>query len=151
MFVEGFGLTIGVLLACAQWRSVMRDWSARSGRPLERAIAGILAVVVVVFDGSVRAEDAPRVGLKIPLTAELRKQHRVAEDVKSAVTPRLQVYHHDKATRRLDLQSPVTLALVATTFLDPNAAAIWVLSLCWPYTGQDACASSLCQPPPWTM
>jgi hypothetical protein len=55
------------------------------GRPLERAIAGILAVVVVVFDGSVRAEDGPRVGLEIPLAAELRKQHRVAEEVKSAL------------------------------------------------------------------
>jgi PDZ domain len=69
-----------------QWRSVMRDWSARSRTPIGLAIAGILAVVLVVFAGSVRAQDAPRVGLKIrTLTAELRKQHKVAEDVKGAL------------------------------------------------------------------
>jgi serine protease Do len=64
----------------------MRDRSARSRTPIGQAIAGILAVVLVVFAGTVRAQDAPRVGLKIrTLTAELRKQHKLAEDVKGAL------------------------------------------------------------------
>ena len=53
---------------------------------MARAIAGILAVVVVAFAGSVEAQDSPRIGLKIrTLTPQLRKQHKFSEDVKGAL------------------------------------------------------------------
>jgi len=64
----------------------MRDRSVRSRRPVARAIAAFLAVVVLVFAGSVQAQESPRIGVKIrTLTAELRKQHQLAEDVKGAL------------------------------------------------------------------
>jgi S1-C subfamily serine protease len=64
----------------------MRDQSVGSGRPIVGAIASLLAVIVLVFAGSVRAQDSPRVGVKIhTLTAELRKQHNFSEDVKGAL------------------------------------------------------------------
>jgi serine protease Do len=53
---------------------------------MARMIAGILAIVVVTFAGSLGAQDSPRIGLKIrTLTAELRKQHKLSEDVKGAL------------------------------------------------------------------
>jgi len=53
---------------------------------MARAIAGTLAVVVIAFASSVGAQDSPRIGLKIrTLTAELRKQHNLSEDVKGAL------------------------------------------------------------------
>ena len=55
-------------------------------RPFARAIASFLAVVMLIFSGSVRAQDSPRIGVKIrTLTIELRKQHKLAEDVKGAL------------------------------------------------------------------
>ena len=45
-----------------------------------------IAIVVVFLAGSVRAQDSPRIGLKIrTLTAELRKQHNLPGDVKGAL------------------------------------------------------------------
>ena len=53
---------------------------------IARAIASLLAIVVLVFAGSARAQDSPRIGLKIrTLTAELRKQHNLPGDVKGAL------------------------------------------------------------------
>jgi serine protease Do len=53
---------------------------------IARAITSILAVVVLIVAGSVQAQDSPRIGLKIrTLTAELRKQHNLPEDVKGAL------------------------------------------------------------------
>jgi S1-C subfamily serine protease len=50
------------------------------------AIASLVAIVVLVFAGSVRAQDSPRVGLKIrTLTVELRKQHNLPDDAKGAL------------------------------------------------------------------
>jgi hypothetical protein len=64
----------------------MRGWSLRLRRPIARAIASLLAIVVLVFAGSVRAQDPPRIGLTIrTVTAELRKQHNLSEDVKGAL------------------------------------------------------------------
>jgi S1-C subfamily serine protease len=64
----------------------MDDRNVRMRRTMARAIAGILAVVVVAFAGFVGAQDSPRIGLKIrTLTAELRKQHKLSEDVKGAL------------------------------------------------------------------
>src|SRR5262245_50309600 len=59
----------------------------RSVRPrIARAIAGLVAVAVLVFAGAVRAQESPRIGLKIrSVTAELRKEHKLAEDVKGAL------------------------------------------------------------------
>ena len=64
----------------------MRARSVRSRRVIAGTIASLLAVVVLVFAGSVRAQDSPRIGLKIrTLTAELRKQHNLPSDVKGAL------------------------------------------------------------------
>ena len=64
----------------------MPERSVRSRSQIARAIASILAVVVLVSAGSVQAQDSPRIGLKIrTLTAELRKQHNLPEDVKKGV------------------------------------------------------------------
>ena len=64
----------------------MRDWSVRSRALIVRAIASLLAVVVLIFAGSVRAQDPPRIGLTIrTVTAELRKQHNLSEVVKGAL------------------------------------------------------------------
>jgi serine protease Do len=51
-----------------------------------RAIASILALVVLVFAVSVGAQDSPRVGLKIrTLTTELRKQNNLPEATKGVL------------------------------------------------------------------
>jgi S1-C subfamily serine protease len=64
----------------------MNVHSVRSRKMIARAISSILAVVVLIFAGSVRAQDSPRIGLKIrTLTAELRKQHNLPGDVKGAL------------------------------------------------------------------
>src|SRR5712671_1962838 len=57
-----------------------------------RLVIAVLAIVVLPAGGYVRAQDAPQIGLKIrTLTVELRKQHKLPEDVKgalvTAVTP----------------------------------------------------------------
>ena len=64
----------------------MFERSMRSSTPIARVVASLLAVLVLLFAGSVRAQDSPRVGVKIrTLTAELRKQHKLSEDVKGAL------------------------------------------------------------------
>ena len=64
----------------------MNVHSVRSRKMIARAIASLIAIVVVVFAGSVRAQDSPRIGLKIrTLTTELRKQHNLPGDVKGAL------------------------------------------------------------------
>ena len=61
----------------------MFERSVRSGSQIARVVASLLAVLMLLFAGSVRAQDSPRVGVKIrTLTAELRKQHKLAKDVK---------------------------------------------------------------------
>ena len=57
-----------------------------------RPITVLLALFVLFACGSARAQDSPRIGVKIrTLTLELRKQHKIAGDVKgalvTAVTP----------------------------------------------------------------
>src|SRR6266576_3873031 len=67
-------------------RRGMNEHSVRSRRMIAGAIASLLAIVVVVFAGSVRAQDSPRIGLKVrTLTAELRKQHNLPGDLKGAL------------------------------------------------------------------
>jgi S1-C subfamily serine protease len=64
----------------------MCDHSVRSRGPFARVIVSVLAIVVLLFAGSVQAQDSPRVGVKIrTLTAELRKQRKLPEDVKGAL------------------------------------------------------------------
>jgi S1-C subfamily serine protease len=65
---------------------VMRDRSVKLRALIVQAIAGVLAVVVLVFAVSVGAQDSPRIGLKIrTLTAELRKQNNLPEATKGAL------------------------------------------------------------------
>ena len=57
-----------------------------------RPITVLLVLFVLFACGSARAQDSPRIGVKIrTLTLELRKQHKIAGDVKgalvTAVTP----------------------------------------------------------------
>src|SRR5262245_20165994 len=69
-----------------RWRSVMRDYDARSRNVIAATVAGLLAMVVIVFGGSVEAQDSPRIGIKVrTLSAELRKQHNLGADVKGAL------------------------------------------------------------------
>ena len=64
----------------------MRDQGVGSRSPFARVAASLLAVVVLVFAGSVQAQDSPRIGMKIrTLTIELRKQQKLSEDVKGAL------------------------------------------------------------------
>ena len=64
----------------------MCDHSARSRSPFARVIVSVLAIVVLLFAGSVQAQDSPRIGMKVrTLTAELRKQNKLPEDVKGAL------------------------------------------------------------------
>jgi S1-C subfamily serine protease len=64
----------------------MRERSVRSRRAIAGSIASLLTIVVLVVSGSVRAQDSPRIGLKVrTLTAELRKQHKLPDDVKGAL------------------------------------------------------------------
>jgi S1-C subfamily serine protease len=64
----------------------MRERSVRSGIQIAGTIASLLAIVVLVVASSVRAQDSPRIGLKVrTLTAELRKQHKIPDDVKGAL------------------------------------------------------------------
>ena len=59
--------------------------SVRSRKAIAGAIASI-AIVVLAFAASVRAQDPPRIGLTLgTVTAELRKQHNLSEDVKGAL------------------------------------------------------------------
>jgi S1-C subfamily serine protease len=64
----------------------MRKERKGSRRLIARAIASILASVMLLFSGSILAQDSPRIGLKIrTLTTELRKQHNLPMDVKGAL------------------------------------------------------------------
>ena len=64
----------------------MRERNMKSRRSIVRAIASVLAGVVVVFALSVEAQDSPRIGLKIrTLTVELRKQNNLPEATKGAL------------------------------------------------------------------
>ena len=64
----------------------MAERSVRSRMQIARVAASLLAVLVLLFAGSVWAQDSPRVGVKIrTLTAELRKQHKLPEDTKGAL------------------------------------------------------------------
>jgi serine protease Do len=64
----------------------MREQSIMCRGGIARAIASLLALVVLVVAGSARAQDSPRIGLKIrTLSAELRKQHKLPEDMKGAL------------------------------------------------------------------
>jgi S1-C subfamily serine protease len=65
---------------------MVRDQDVRSRRAIAGAIASLLAIVVLVIAGSVRAQDPPRIGLKIrTLTIDLRKQHTLPDDVKGVL------------------------------------------------------------------
>ena len=65
---------------------MVRDQGVRSRRGIAGAIASLLAIVVLVIPGSVRAQDSPRIGLKIrTLTIDLRKQHKLPDDVKGVL------------------------------------------------------------------
>jgi S1-C subfamily serine protease len=65
---------------------MVRDQGVRSRRAIAGAIASLLAIVVLVIAGSVRAQDSPRIGLKIrTLTIDLRKQHKLPDDVKGVL------------------------------------------------------------------
>jgi S1-C subfamily serine protease len=64
----------------------MRDQGVRSRSPFARVTASLLAIVVLLFAGSVQAQDSSRIGMKIrTVTAELRKQHKLPQDVKGAL------------------------------------------------------------------
>jgi len=64
----------------------MRDRNVKSRTLIVRAIASVVAVIVLVFAVSAGAQDSPRVGLKIrTLTAELRKQKNLPEATKGAL------------------------------------------------------------------
>jgi serine protease Do len=64
----------------------MRNRNVRSRTLIVGAIASFLAVVVVAFSGLAAAQDSPRIGLKVrTLSAELRKQHNLGEEVKGAL------------------------------------------------------------------
>src|SRR5262249_28087808 len=67
-------------------RMVMHDRKVKSRTLVVRAIGSVLVVAVLVFVVSARAQDSPRIGLKIrTLTAELRKQHNLPESTKGAL------------------------------------------------------------------
>jgi S1-C subfamily serine protease len=64
----------------------MCDHSVRSRSSFARATVNVLAIVVLLFAGSVQAQDSPRIGVKVrTLTVELRKQHKLPEDAKGAL------------------------------------------------------------------
>ncbi len=64
----------------------MREHNVRSRRAIAGAIASILAIVVLAVAAPVGAQDPPRIGLTLrTVTAELRKQHNLPEDVKGAL------------------------------------------------------------------
>ena len=65
---------------------MVRDQGVRSRRAIAGTIASLLAIVVLIIAGSVRAQDSPRIGLKIrTLTIDLRKQHKLPDDVKGVL------------------------------------------------------------------
>jgi S1-C subfamily serine protease len=64
----------------------MCDHSVRSRSSFARATVNVLAIVVLLFAGSVQAQDSPRIGVKVrTLTVELRKQHKLPEDANGAL------------------------------------------------------------------
>ena len=64
----------------------MREHNVRARRVIAGAIASILAIVVLAVSAPVGAQDPPRIGLTLrTVTAELRKQHNLPEDVKGAL------------------------------------------------------------------
>jgi S1-C subfamily serine protease len=64
----------------------MRNRSVRSRRLIAATISSVFAVVVLCLAGSVRAQETPRIGLTLrTVTAELRKQHNLSEDMKGAL------------------------------------------------------------------
>ena len=64
----------------------MRNRSVRSRRLIAATISSVFAVVVLFLAGSVRAQETPRIGLTLrTVTAELRKQHNLSEDMKGAL------------------------------------------------------------------
>jgi S1-C subfamily serine protease len=65
---------------------MVHDQGIRSRRQIARVTGSLLAVLVLLFAGLVRAQDSPRIGMKIrSLTVELRKQHKLPEDAKGAL------------------------------------------------------------------
>jgi serine protease Do len=53
---------------------------------IAKPFSTLVAVALLLICGSVRAQDPPRIGVKIhTLTAELRKQHDLAEDMKGVL------------------------------------------------------------------
>ena len=64
---------------------MVRNQGVGSRSPFARVTAS-LAIVVLLFAGSVQAQDSSRIGMKIrTVTVELRKQHKLPEDVKGAL------------------------------------------------------------------
>ena len=64
---------------------MVRNQGVGSRSPFARVTAS-LAIVVLLFAGSVQAQDSSRIGMKIRMvTVELRKQHKLPEDVKGAL------------------------------------------------------------------
>jgi S1-C subfamily serine protease len=64
----------------------MCDHSMKSRSSFARATVNVLAIVVLLFAGSVQAQESPRIGVKVrTLTVELRKQHKLPEDAKGAL------------------------------------------------------------------
>jgi serine protease Do len=64
----------------------MAERSVRSRMQIARVAPSLLAVLVLLFAGSVWAQDSPRIGVKIrTLTPALSKQHKLPEDVKGAL------------------------------------------------------------------
>jgi S1-C subfamily serine protease len=62
----------------------MRKHTVITRRATARTIVSLLALVVLA--GSAAAQDSPRIGLKIrTLSAELRKQHKLPDDMKGAL------------------------------------------------------------------
>ena len=67
-------------------RCAMRNRDVRARTLTAGAVASLLVVVVVAFGGPVGAQDSPRIGVKVrTLSAELRKQHNLGEEVKGAL------------------------------------------------------------------
>ena len=61
----------------------MSDRNLRPRTLIVGVIASFVALILVAFSGPVGAQDSPRIGVKVrSLSAELRKQRNLSEDVK---------------------------------------------------------------------
>jgi membrane-associated protease RseP (regulator of RpoE activity) len=60
----------------------VHDQGLRSTRQIARVTGSLLAVLVLLFAGSVRAQDPPRIGMKI---RTLTVEHKLPEDAKGAL------------------------------------------------------------------